>query len=151
MNGLDISNGIVDFLKTKISNINIKATPEATYAPKSYEMIDASKIILVWFDSVPSYIGLYKTSESGNVFGPAPYLKNNRIVVSIGLRCLKNSPELDLIVDDVETSLINFQLTGLNPLKPVTISKMTDNGDSVYWRQIWFDAQERKEIKIHDN
>ena len=148
----DISNKIVSFLKTKLRSVkDIKATPEAVFAPTIYDLTGPDTIVLVWYDSTAQHIDSRPRQENGNPVAGSFISKHLRFVVSIGFRSMSEAPNMDKIIEAIELNLTNYDIPGIAPLKPSGISRITVDPNKVYWRQIWFDTIDKLDIAIHTN
>lgn len=147
MRSLDISKAIVEYLCSNMDTKTIKATPEAIFAPDSYEMVESGVVVLVWLDSAPSYVDSSPRNERGLPTGHIN--KYMRFCVSVGYRSLNEAPELDAIIEDIELLLTNLDLDDIAPLRPSAISKMTNDGNKNHWRQMWFDTNYRLTVPVH--
>lgn len=151
MSGLDISNNIVAFLKNKL-NIIVKATPQAIYAPTIYEMNEAQSVVLVWHDSTPSFSNSYlelNHHKGISGFKSEVSREKKRMVVSVGLRSPLDLPDIDSIVDNIQSHLTNYYIEGMSPFQIVAIQKMTIDENKTYWRQMYFDITDYLNIPIH--
>lgn len=139
---LEFLKKLAEYLQIGIGDISVKASPEAINAPNFYELTDPKGIILLWLDSVPTYIDPNKKLETEN-FHTHVFWKSCLIVISIGLRTLSDSPDLDNLIERVEERLVHLQVVGFTPLRPISITKMMVDGNNVYWRQMYFETKQK--------
>lgn len=137
---------LVEFLNDEINDVQVKASPEAINAPQYYDLTDAKGVILVWLDSVPNYADINKKIETEELRTHI-YYRTNWVVVSVGLRTFVGSPDLDVLVEKIETKLIHLKIGDYSPLRPISISKLMVDANNVYWRQMLFET--RKKIIGH--
>ena len=149
MRTLSISKAIATYLSGKLDIKKIKATPEAIFAPDSYDMVEPGAVILIWLDSVPAYTDSAPRSELGLPNPNAHLKKNLRFCVSVGYRSADSAPDLDGIVEDIEELLTNYDIDEIAPLRPSGIGKMTINTNMIYWRQMWFDTIYKLTVPVH--
>jgi hypothetical protein len=151
MNSLTISDNIVTFIKTKVTGYIVKATPEAPFAPDGYDLLGKKGCILIWLDSIPAYQDTKERDEDNNPMPGSFIRKYFRFVISIGIPTLKDKPDLDNLVETIETNLINYDINGIAPLKPIGITRMTIDSNNVVWRQLFFESIEKLKIAVHSS
>jgi len=64
-------------------------------------------------------------------------------VISVGLRTMVDAPDLDLLVEKVSNKLIHLKIGDYSGLRPMSISKINVDANSVYWRQLYFETSKQ--------
>jgi len=139
---LEYLNRLVQYLSEEITEVAVKGSPQALWAPQSYDLLNYSGIVLVWIDSVPSYVDKSLKLEPGDTL-PHKFIQNIRIVISVGLRTMVDAPDLDLLVEKVSNKLIHLKIGDYSGLRPISISKINVDANSVYWRQLHFETSKQ--------
>ncbi len=138
---------IVEYLSNWVVDVPVKATPEALWAPERYDLLEQSGVVLVWLDMIPFYVDKTLRAEDYSHVGGILY-RNQRIVISVGLRSLADSSELDNLVQKLEDALIFLQIDDYSPLKPISMSRIKIDNNMVYWRQMFFDTMIRVNAQV---
>lgn len=143
MNSLEISHFIADTIKESSIGISAKVHPVAVFAPSAYHSIEADGVVLIYHDMVKGY-NHPEIVMSGKHVGIMSRI--SRFVVSVGVKSSTDSLDIDSKCERIEEILAYKRIDENQELIPVSWSRITQDSNDTFWRQMWFEATTDRSI-----
>lgn len=127
---------IEEYLKSKITDVSILATPQQLFAGSTYDMLNYSKCVLINAE-YSDFQNLSKTLEPGDIaYGLAK--QNIKINMSIGVKNLNHNFDLEDLVERVIEEVSFIHDANYSPLVPLLTSQTIIDANSVTWKTVSF-------------
>ena len=139
---------LAEYIRTEITDFNVKAAPEANVAPWGHYMLAHRGEVLIWADSF-NYTMHEPRLENRSLTKKHHTKKQIRIVISVGERTLDRLSLLDDAIEKIEELLTNLVIQNLRAFAPVATTKLTVDENRVFWRQMYFDTVYQFKIEPH--